>query len=218
MWQPRGMWQVLVPVKGGVRAKSRLALDREVRRELASAMASDTVDAVLACPTVSQVTVLSSPSVTAGLGTSAHVLVEPEHPPSPSPLNELIDWAMAQLPFGPVAVVMGDLPALTPQALREILEGAEGFVRAMVVDRHGTGTTVLTGRSRDELRPAFGPDSAKTHEAGGARSIDATAGARCDVDDLEDLRHATALGVGPRTLALLADRSVVLPGGPGGGD
>lgn len=209
------MWQVLVPVKGGVRAKSRLALDPEVRRELASAMAADTVAAVHGCPTVAEVTVLSSPSVAAGLETPTHVLVEPEHPPShpgshPG-LNELIDWAVAQLPVGPVAVVMGDLPALTPQALREILEGAEGSVRAMVVDRHGTGTTVLTGRSRDELRPAFGPDSAKAHEAGGARSIDATAGARCDVDDLEDLRHAAALGVGPRTLALLTDRTVVLP-------
>jgi 2-phospho-L-lactate/phosphoenolpyruvate guanylyltransferase len=209
------MWQVLVPVKGGVRAKSRLALDPEVRRELASAMASDTVDAVHACPTVSQVTVLSSPSVAAGLGTPAHVLVEPEHPPSDPGshpgLNELIDWAVAQLPVGPVAVVMGDLPALTPQALGEILEVARDCTRALVVDRHGTGTTVLTSRSRDELQPAFGRDSAQAHEAGGAHAIDASAGARCDVDDLEDLRHAAALGVGPRTLALLADRTVVLP-------
>ena len=106
---------------------------------------------------------------------------------------------------------MGDLPALTPHALGEVLGVAGAFARAMVVDRHGTGTTVLTARSPHDLRPAFGRDSAAAHEAGGARSIDASTEARCDVDDLEDLRHASTLGVGPRTMALLADRSVVLP-------
>lgn len=202
---------MLVPVKGGDRAKSRLPFDREVRRELAVAMASDTVDAVCACPMVSRVTVLSSGSGAAGLTAPVHVLIEPEHLSPHLGLNELLDWAAAQLPVGPVAVVMGDLPALTPHALGQVLGVAGAFARALVVDRHGTGTTVLTSRSPHDLRPAFGRDSAAAHEAGGARAIDAPAGVRCDVDDLEGLRHASALGVGPRTTALLADRTAMLP-------
>ena len=74
---------MLVPVKGGDRAKSRLPLDREVRRELAAAMASDTVDAVRACPMVSRVSVLSSGSGAASLGEAVHLLIEPEHLPPP---------------------------------------------------------------------------------------------------------------------------------------
>ena len=199
---------MLVPVKGGDRAKSRLALGADARRALASAMASDTVDAARACPTVSRVTVLSSSWGATALAAPVQVLLEPEHPPLG--LNALLDWATAQLPVGPVAVVMGDLPALTPHALGEVLESARALPRALVVDRHGTGTTVLTSRSARDLQPAFGRDSAAAHEAGGARSVDAPAGVRCDVDDLEDLRHASALGVGPRTVAVLADRSLSL--------
>jgi 2-phospho-L-lactate/phosphoenolpyruvate guanylyltransferase len=202
------MWHVLVPVKGGDHAKSRLALGRDARRALAAAMASDTVEAAHACPVVSRVTVLASSSGAADLTAPVQVLLEPLHPPRG--FNALLDWATAQLPAGPVAVVMGDLPALTPHALAEVLEGAGAVSRALVVDRHGTGTTLLASRSARDLRPAFGPGSAAAHEAGGARSVDAPARVRCDVDDVEDLRHASALGVGPRTAAVLADRSVAL--------
>ncbi len=57
----RFSWTVLLPVKVLARAKSRLAvLAGDRRRELALALASDTVAAVLACPEVARVVVVTS--------------------------------------------------------------------------------------------------------------------------------------------------------------
>jgi 2-phospho-L-lactate/phosphoenolpyruvate guanylyltransferase len=54
-------WTVLLPVKVLARAKSRLAvLAGPRRRELALALASDTVSAVVACPEVARVIVVTS--------------------------------------------------------------------------------------------------------------------------------------------------------------
>jgi 2-phospho-L-lactate guanylyltransferase len=57
----RFSWTVLLPVKVLARAKSRLAvLAGDRRGELALALASDTVTAVLACPEVARVVVVTS--------------------------------------------------------------------------------------------------------------------------------------------------------------
>lgn len=58
------------------------------------------------------------------------------------------------------------------------------------------------------LDPRFGAGSAAAHAASGARAV--TAGVptlRRDVDTPDDLAAAIALGVGPRTAQLVADRS-----------
>ena len=60
----RFSWTVLLPVKVLARAKSRLAvLAGDRRGELALALASDTVCAVLACPEVARVVVVTSDPV-----------------------------------------------------------------------------------------------------------------------------------------------------------
>src|SRR5277367_4041650 len=57
-------WTVLLPVKVLAQAKSRLAeLAGERRHELALALASDTVSAVVACPHVARVLVVTSDPV-----------------------------------------------------------------------------------------------------------------------------------------------------------
>ncbi|MGC1569858.1 MAG: hypothetical protein WA794_27885, partial [Trebonia sp.] len=54
-------WTVVLPVKVLARAKSRLALLAGARRaDLALALASDTVSAVVACPDVTRVLVVTS--------------------------------------------------------------------------------------------------------------------------------------------------------------
>jgi 2-phospho-L-lactate/phosphoenolpyruvate guanylyltransferase len=57
-----------------------------------------------------------------------------------------------------------------------------------------------------EFRPRFGPRSRDRHLESGAAELspDVLTGLRNDVDTIEDLRHAAALGIGPRTRALLA--------------
>src|SRR5580698_1201871 len=63
----RFSWTVLLPVKVLARAKSRLAvLAGDRRRELALALAADTVAAVLACPAVARVVVVTDPPVGRG--------------------------------------------------------------------------------------------------------------------------------------------------------
>jgi 2-phospho-L-lactate/phosphoenolpyruvate guanylyltransferase len=62
----RFSWTVLLPVKVLARAKSRLAVLAGPRREeLALALASDTVSAVVACPQVARVVVVTSDAIAA---------------------------------------------------------------------------------------------------------------------------------------------------------
>src|SRR6202034_2019554 len=78
-------WTVLLPVKVLACAKSRLAvLAGDRRHALALALASDTVSAVLACPDVARVIVVTSDRVAgprlAALG--AHIIPEAIGDPS----------------------------------------------------------------------------------------------------------------------------------------
>jgi 2-phospho-L-lactate guanylyltransferase len=74
-------WTVLLPVKVLAQAKSRLAvLAGERRHELALALASDTVSAVVACPEVARVIVVTSDPVAGPRLLSLGALVIPEAP------------------------------------------------------------------------------------------------------------------------------------------
>ena len=79
----RFSWTVLLPVKVLARAKSRLAvLAGDRRRELALALASDTVAAVLACPEVARVIVVTSDPVAGPLLAALGALIVPERSPA----------------------------------------------------------------------------------------------------------------------------------------
>ena len=87
----RFSWTVLLPVKVLARAKSRLAvLAGDRRHELALALASDTVSAVVACPEVARVIVITSDPVAgprlAALG--AHIIGEAAGDPNVAPGGE----------------------------------------------------------------------------------------------------------------------------------
>ena len=77
----RFSWTVLLPVKVLARAKSRLAvLAGDRRQELALALASDTVTAVLACPDVARVVVVTSDQVAGPLLAALGAIVVPDEP------------------------------------------------------------------------------------------------------------------------------------------
>jgi 2-phospho-L-lactate guanylyltransferase len=77
----RFSWTVLLPVKVLARAKSRLAvLAGDRRQELALALASDTVAAVLACPEVARVVVVTSDRVAGPLLAALGAIVVPDEP------------------------------------------------------------------------------------------------------------------------------------------
>lgn len=110
---------------------------------------------------------------------------------------------------GPVAVLLGDLPALRPDDLDEALAAASAFPRAVVVDAEGTGTTLLTASAGVLLDPAFGAGSAAEHLRRGHVALDVPgqSGLRQDVDRLGDLAAVAALGTGRATSQVLARRA-----------
>lgn len=208
-------WHVVVPVKPPALGKSRLEAPGADRAALADAIARDTVDAVARASRVAEVVV-----VTAGSGWPQHAAEDADAPararPSgpirvvnetePAGLNAAIRLGLAAIDRGlPRAVLLGDLPALRASDLDAALALAGAARLGLVADAEGTGSTLITARAGIALVPAFGADSAHAHRAAGHVDLgvapDSTL--RRDVDTAEQLRAAAALGLGPRTSALL---------------
>lgn len=197
-------WQIVIPARGVAPAKSRLDVPTELRSRLARAFSLDTVDAAVSAASVACVTVVTAASavdVFEALG--AQPLVEPQ-PPS---LTAAIDAGLAACDLAaPRAVLLGDIPSLTGEALDAALALAAQHPRAVVGDADGTGTTLLTALPGQAHSPAFGGGSLARHIGLGYTPLTTgvPARARADVDTVDALAHAAALGVGPETAAVLA--------------
>ncbi len=223
---------MVVPVKGGPWAKSRLGGAPAPRGRLALAMALDCLEAVLATPSVAGALVVTDDDAAAAAATAAgaHV-VTPSPVTSGSPLDAAVrDGARAATapqqrsrPGGPapgssphqdeesagVAVLLADVPALRPQELEAALAAAADQLAAgagavVVPDAAGRGTALLAAARAQDLPVAYGEGSAERHAAAGAVRLELDLpGLRRDVDTPADLRAVLALGVGPRTRAVL---------------
>ena len=192
-------WTVVIPAKGLVDAKSRLlpvSNDPAAHRQLVQAIRGDTLSAARAATGVARVLV-----VTDRPGEPDALLQT--RPGLNGALTDAAEHAARNWPADGVAALVGDLPALDPDALSAALQAAAAHPRSFVPDAAGTGTTLLAALPGTELRPAFGPGSAARH-AGEAVALDAAATLRHDVDTAEDLRAAAHLGLGPATTAVLA--------------
>ncbi len=197
-------WHVVVPVKGVVGAKSRLVPPRGVDRgELAVAMALDTVESVCRVVAPGRVHVVTSDArfaeAAAGLGT----VVVPD--PVGAGLHRAVAAGLADLARGTHrAVLLGDLPALRPEELRQALTVAASHPLAFVPDRQETGTVLVTAAPGIRHTPHFGPGSAAAHETAGYTRLDlALSSLRTDVDLAEDLAAVLRLGTGRHTARLL---------------
>ncbi|GIJ76960.1 2-phospho-L-lactate guanylyltransferase [Micromonospora phaseoli] len=204
MTQP---WTVVLPVKRLTAAKTRLrgGLPGVPHEELALALAADTLDAVLACPGVAQVLVVTDETRMGELARHPDVRLLPDV--ADAGLNAALRHGAAGIP-GWVAGLTADLPALRPTelavALATTLAGPPG-VRRFVADAPGTGTVLLAAPPGVPLDPRFGPGSAAAHAASGADPLTGDwPSLRRDVDTAEDLAVAARLGLGPRTTALAA--------------
>jgi 2-phospho-L-lactate guanylyltransferase len=209
-------WTVVMPVKVLAEAKSRLAVFAGERRpSLALAFASDTVSAVLRCPEVARVLVVTSDTLAARSLTDLGARVVPDSPDAG--LNAALSFgaaeASARWPGGGVAALTADLPALRPEELSRALRAASGFATggtgatSFVPDAAGVGTTMYAVAPQGEFTPKFGGPSRRRHAASGARELplDKIEGLRRDVDTAADLRAAVALGTGFRTAALASE-------------
>jgi 2-phospho-L-lactate/phosphoenolpyruvate guanylyltransferase len=188
---------VLIPTKSLPGAKSRLlgaTADPEAHARLVQAIRADTVAAAQAAEGVARVVIVSDRPTAAG----SHRVVIQSQPGLNAALRDGAGYAVRHWPGDGVAAMVGDLPALRPHELAEVLVTAGAHPRAFVPDAAGTGTTLLTASATTTLRPAFGPGSAARH-AESAIALAAGLGLRTDVDTETDLESALALGVGPAT-------------------
>jgi 2-phospho-L-lactate/phosphoenolpyruvate guanylyltransferase len=212
-------WTVVLPVKVLARAKSRLATFAGPRRsELALAFASDTVSAVLSCPEVARVLVVTSDPVAGPRLAALGAQVVPDEPDDGlnAALAHGAKAALRRWPGTGIAALAADLPALRPGELGRTLRAVE-FGRplgggmptgaAFVADAAGVGTTMYAVPPGTAFAPKFGGASRARHAAGGGRELDLPdiPGLRRDVDTPEDLRAAIALGVGARTASVAGE-------------
>lgn len=209
-------WTVVMPVKVLAEAKSRLApFAGERRPSLALAFASDTVSAVLACPDVARVLVVTSDTLAARTLTGLGAGVIPDSPDAG--LNAALSFGAAEAsrrwPGGGVAALTADLPALRPEELSRALRAAAGLAvddttaTSFIPDAAGVGTTMYAVAPHGEFTPKFGGASRRRHAASGALELplDGIEGLRRDVDTPDDLRAAVTLGTGSRTAALASE-------------
>jgi len=202
-------WTVVLPVKVLARAKSRLALFAGSRRaDLALALASDTVSAVVACPDVARVIVVTSDAKAGPRLAALGAIVVPDEPDGG--LNAALSHGAAvasqRWPGSGVAALAADLPALRPAELGRALRAAAAATggASFVPDAAGIGTTMYAVAPGMVFRPLFGGESRARHASSGAveLSLGGVPGLRRDVDTPEDLRAAVALGAGFRTAAI----------------
>ncbi|KGN42668.1 2-phospho-L-lactate guanylyltransferase [Knoellia aerolata] len=197
-------WRLVVPVKGGRGAKSRLrrSLDDGA---LVAAIVHDTL--AVAARVVGPAGVLvvtSDPDETAYAAQAGFTVVGDPGGGLDAACTAGVRAARAE-GAGPVAILLGDHPGLTEAELVAVLDEGSRHDTFFVPDAEGTGTALLGASGRAGPAPAFGPGSAARHLALGHHRLDLDLpGLRHDVDDEVSLRHALAnLSVGPRTLAAL---------------
>ncbi|GAA4228757.1 2-phospho-L-lactate guanylyltransferase [Actinomadura meridiana] len=203
-------WSLIVPVKVLARAKTRMSATAGPHREsLALAVATDTVAAALRCDRVRTVIVVTDDPLPAADLAALGARVVPDVPDAG--LNPALVYGAARgrelAADAGVGALSADLPALRPRELALVLDAAADAPEAFVPDAAGTGTTLYTTRPGVAFSPAFGADSRAAHRARGARelALPGTDTVRRDVDTLDDLRAALALGTGPRTAAVAAN-------------
>lgn len=198
-------WTAVVVFKG--RGASKTRLEHDSRSALAEAFLLDTLAAVRAAREIGSIVLVTSDAGATGRARS--VVGELAVLPDPGSLNTAVATGVAAAllarPEGPVVALTGDLPALAPGDLDAALRLARSLP-AVVADRAGTGTTALLVASDAEVEPAFGAGSLHRHRSSGCAVLDLPVSStlRLDVDTVDDLRDAEALGVGPHTTRELA--------------
>jgi 2-phospho-L-lactate guanylyltransferase len=193
----RAAWTVVIPVKGTVSSKSRLG----ATPELARAIALDSVAAAIGA-TDGRVLVVTSRAAAPAFGELGATVV----PDPGGGLFAAIAAGIAAAGDGPVAVMLGDVPALLPRELADALDRALQHPLALVADADSEGTVLIAALDPSRHRPAFGGGSREAHLANGYVELEIAldSGLRRDVDTEAQLAALLAASrLGPRTAALL---------------
>lgn len=201
-------WTVIVPVKPLGEAKSRLRAEQPGADAWARAFLSDVLAAVSAVERISTTIVATSDAEVSSIaqGWGALVIDDSDAPGINGAVSHAAQYAPAD---SGIAVVVSDLPLLTPQALARVLAYADQHRTSFLADLEGTGTTMWMTHDRGDLPPHFGSGSRAAHTAAGAHDIvlehddPALLPARSDIDTLTDLQRAGDNLLGPATRQLV---------------
>lgn len=197
----------LVPLRSPGHGKTRLApdLDRDARAALAGAMLADVVAALRTAELHVVVAAGGEAAAAAASALATEVVVD-------GPDVRSLDGAIAHARrrIGPVPgllVVQADLPLLTPDDVRTLVDGDHAVVVAPTADG---GTSALLRRPPDVIGTAYGPGSGAAHQRlardrGIIPHVVDLPGLRHDVDVLDDLRALSPTQVGAATAAVLRE-------------
>jgi 2-phospho-L-lactate guanylyltransferase len=201
-------WVVVVPVKGTALAKSRLEVSHQRRAELARAFALDTVAAAVAAEAVTAVLVVTASDSVADAVRPLGVSTVREDGTAGLNPSIVLALSVAQRDYAgaPVAVLLGDLPALHPEELDVALGAARAHSLSMVADAAGVGTVLVCALDAADHSVRFGGASRAAHREAGYVDLTITApsGLRRDIDTVDDLKSASALPLGAHTRRVLA--------------
>jgi 2-phospho-L-lactate/phosphoenolpyruvate guanylyltransferase len=182
---------IVIPVKGGPQAKSRLApvLSDVERLALARSMAAHVIEAARASSRAACVTVVTACPAMAGLARELGALVQHDI------RNEgtAVACLQARDALGHDQAILflnADLPWLRPQTLDQLAQVEAAAV--ICPDRHRIGTNALLIRPGAALAPAFGGASFARHRAAATQAgvpmvIFDDPRIAFDVDDAADL-------------------------------
>lgn len=194
---------VAVPVKSLSKAKTRLApeLTPLERGALTLAMLEDVLDATLATAGW-QTWVVSPDEVALEIAARRGARPVPESRPLLSGAVRQTELLALEEGASALAIVPGDLPLLTPEALHQAFHTLGSVVLAR--SRDGTGTSLLLRRPPRAIPARFGPDSFRRHlelaaERGLPVSIVVRRELSLDVDRPDDILSFLAVGRSGRT-------------------
>ena len=190
----------LLPLKEFAAAKQRLSglLSAPERAQLFQAMVEDVLAALTAHAGIARVVICSRDHSAVWLARYYGIEFLDEALLQCSDLNSAVNAAslsLRQRGCDELLVVHGDLPMLHARDISEFLRihynGAEHAV-TMAPDRRNSGTNLLAWRSVPNFSAQYGVDSLQRHcrqarEFGVAPALCDLTGARCDIDEPEDL-------------------------------
>ncbi len=188
----------IVPVKPLLKGKSRLGevLTPQERADLNRRLLAHTLETLISLPEIEQVLVVSPDPAALALARAWGARTFQEN--SPPHLNVSLARATViaqEYTTHGILILPADLPLLTPQDVRLILErGHHPPVVVIVPDHHHQGTNALLVSPPGLIEYEYGPQSFRKHcaqalEAGARLEICALPSLALDIDWPEDLEQ-----------------------------
>lgn len=192
--------QVLLPLKEFAVSKQRLAgvLSATERARLLQSMVCDVLGVLTQHRDIERIAICSRDRAAQWLANCYDVEFIDEQRTHAADLNAAVNAAvtgLADAGCSDILVVHGDLPLLSTQDISTFLQchrDAHSSAVTIAPDRRGLGTNLLAWRPLRQFQAQYGADSFAQHRAQ-ALSLDAQlsicelSGARCDIDEPDDL-------------------------------